>query len=68
VRHWARSLCTTQAPQEFGNSRKDVLLIGAGLLVAGFGSYYAMLVRPYAGRAPCICDSDATLYDSQRTI
>jgi len=51
VRHWARSLCATQAPQEFGNSRKDVLLIGTGLLVAGFGSYYAMLVRPIVGRA-----------------
>uniref|UniRef100_A0A7S0WV90 Uncharacterized protein n=2 Tax=Pyramimonas obovata TaxID=1411642 RepID=A0A7S0WV90_9CHLO len=28
---------------EFGYSRKDVLLIGFGLLVAGFGSYYGML-------------------------
>ena len=28
---------------EFGYSRKDVLLIGVGLLVAGFGSYYGML-------------------------
>lgn len=28
---------------EFGYSRKDVLLIGGGLLTAGFGSYYGML-------------------------
>jgi hypothetical protein len=51
------TLFSTQArPQEFGNSRKDVLLIGGGLLVAGFGSYYAMLVRPLPrrqeGRSP----------------
>lgn len=45
-------MCATQAPQEFGNSRKDVLLIGTGLLVAGFGSYYAMLVRPASGLSP----------------
>mmetsp|Transcript_16875 Transcript_16875/g.23306 ORF Transcript_16875/g.23306 Transcript_16875/m.23306 type:complete len:186 (-) Transcript_16875:42-599(-) len=29
--------------KEFGYSRKDVILIGGGLLVAGFGSYYGML-------------------------
>eukprot|EP00976_Prorocentrum_cordatum_P108371 1194831-Prorocentrum_minimum.AAC.2 len=28
---------------EFGYSRKDVLLIGAGILIAGFGSYFGML-------------------------
>jgi hypothetical protein len=29
--------------KEFGYSRKDIILIGVGLLVAGFGSYFGML-------------------------
>jgi len=29
--------------KEFGYSRKDIILIGVGILVAGFGSYFGML-------------------------
>lgn len=35
-------LCVKQENVEFGYTRKDVLLIGAGLIAAGYGLYYGV--------------------------
>ena len=31
-----------QYSKQFGNSRKDVILIGVGLLAGGFGAYFGL--------------------------
>ena len=43
-------VCCLQKNTEFGYSRKDIILIGAGLIGFGFALYYGLQVLPSLNR------------------